>query len=229
MNVNITPEIFYETFIKKRIPAVFHSHIVDLDWKGNNWTLDYLDKVAGDKIVQIERREGKGFGKGLQTESTISDFTQKLKNGDETYYLTTQELNYSIDDRPELVSEPLSSLINEFPSRPLIMGNLIPQNVNLWIGASKSPSSSGLHHDYHDNLYILLRGTKTFILYPPDEAVNLYTNGQVAKIHLNGRINYVGQIPTKPDGSSLLSESALKASHQIDDIAARLEFLQKVK
>ena len=55
-------------------------------------------------------------------------------------------------------------------------------------------ASSGLHHDYHDNLYILLRGRKRFRLFPPDHAHRLYTHGAIACIHPNGRIVYKGQV-----------------------------------
>ena len=57
-------------------------------------------------------------------------------------------------------------LQHDFPLKPKIIGNLIPQNINLWMGNSTSTStttegtSSGLHHDYHDNLYIVLKGKK---------------------------------------------------------------------
>ena len=55
-------------------------------------------------------------------------------------------------------------------------------------------SSSGLHHDYHDNLYCLLRGRKRFRLYPPAMARRLYTRGTIHKIHPSGRIVYEGQV-----------------------------------
>ena len=35
---------------------------------------------------------------------------------------------------------------------------------------SAEGSSSGLHHDFHDNLYILLRGQKRFRLFSPADA-----------------------------------------------------------
>ena len=53
-------------------------------------------------------------------------------------------------------------------------------------------SSSGLHHDYHDNLYVLLRGRKRFRLHSPNDTDKMYTVGDVAKVHCNGRINYHG-------------------------------------
>jgi hypothetical protein len=58
------------------------------------------------------------------------------------------------------------------------------------LGNSKEGTSSGLHHDYHDNLYILLRGRKRFTLFSPSDASNLSTYGIVEKIHPNGLINY---------------------------------------
>lgn len=63
------------------------------------------------------------------------------------------------------MSAPLDRLRGDFPLRPRLAGALIPQNVNLWMGYTKPKkggSSSGLHHDFHDNLYVLLRGKKTF-------------------------------------------------------------------
>lgn len=62
-------------------------------------------------------------------------------------------------------------------------------------------ASSGLHHDFHDNLYILLRGRKTFRLYPPSCAPNMYTYGKLHKVYPNGRIVYQGQGNILPDGS----------------------------
>ena len=94
------------------------------------------------------------------------------------------------------------------------MGNLIPQNYNIWMGNSPFPSSSGLHHDYHDNLYVLLRGTKRIFLYTYEDALNLYTNGKIDYIHPNGRINYEQQ-RTNADGSSLSSLRAMKVSVNI--------------
>jgi hypothetical protein len=35
-----------------------------------------------------------------------------------------------------------------------MLGNLVPANINLWLGHSVGGTSSGLHHDYHDNLHV---------------------------------------------------------------------------
>ena len=55
-------------------------------------------------------------------------------------------------------------------------------------------SSSGLHHDYHDNLYCLLRGRKRFRIFPPALLRQMHTHGEIRMIHPNGRIVYEGQV-----------------------------------
>ena len=71
-----------------------------------------------------------------------------------------------------------------------------------WVGTSRNGASSGLHHDYHDNFYLLIRGRKRFRIYSPDCAPFMYTYGEIAKVHFNGRISYVGS-ETRADGVPL--------------------------
>jgi hypothetical protein len=51
---------------------------------------------------------------------------------------------------------------------------------------------AGLHHDYHDNLYVLIKGEKIFELYAPSDAACMYTKGEIDKVYPNGRIVYKG-------------------------------------
>ena len=210
----IDPIDFYSKYIKNRIPCKFINHINDTTWKGYQWTNSYLkDKVNDDVSVRIEKRETSNdrYGKGNERIMKFSEFLHQLNNEDDTLYLTTQDLEYDDEGRPSLYSNPVKQLIGDFPLRPKLMGNLIPQNYNIWMGYSKVPSSSGLHHDFHDNLYILLRGEKHISLFPPTTATDMYTVGEIVKIYENGRINYAGQL-TNEDGSDPNVEKALKAS-----------------
>ncbi|KAE8210237.1 hypothetical protein CF327_g5880 [Tilletia walkeri] len=43
-----------------------------------------------------------------------------------------------------------------------------PEATNIWIGTSKSRSS--MHRDHYENLFLVVRGTKTFTVIPPTEA-----------------------------------------------------------
>ena len=51
---------------------------------------------------------------------------------------------------------------------------------------------AGLHHDYHDNLYVLIKGEKIFELYAPSDAACMYTKGEIERVYPNGRIVYKG-------------------------------------
>ncbi|KAK6205486.1 cupin-like domain-containing protein [Scheffersomyces amazonensis] len=123
----------------------------------------------------------------------------------------------------ELLQPPLTNLVKH-PSilsiRPRIFSKLIPQQINLWVGASSSKTvsaneitldlqdsatlglgksipgekrgtSSGLHHDHADNLYVLVSGMKRFTLFSPADASKLYTIGNIFKVFNSGIIDYV--------------------------------------
>jgi hypothetical protein len=65
------------------------------------------------------------------------------------FYLTTQyaaEDEHGEGEGESIVSypPPTNALKDDFPSMPKLAGNLVLQQVNLWIGKSKNGSSSGL-------------------------------------------------------------------------------------
>lgn len=119
--------------------------------------LEYLSEKAGHVTVQVEpiHPEFKQFGTDVERiEMKFSEFLDGLKQEDgEMRYLTTQ---YSAD--PEggdeggeqgeegiaIYPPPTNALRDDFPSAPKITGNLVLQQVNLWIGKSKNGASSGL-------------------------------------------------------------------------------------
>ena len=220
----ITPKEFFDKYVKRRRPVVLRSSLdhIDKRWKGTKekWTNDYLCKVAGESSVRVEYRDSKRgrFGQGKERTMKMDEFVSLIKQGDLLHYLTTQDLKVDEEGRPAMMSSPISELFDhgDFPLRPSLLQNLIPFNLNLWFGNSEDGSSSGLHHDFHDNLYILIRGEKKFRLYSPGDALNMYTQGSVVKVHKNGRINYKGQI-TRADGADVLSDVAMSASHRQEE------------
>ena len=120
--------------------------------------LEYLSEKAGHATVQVEpiHPESKQFGTDVErVEMTFSEFLDGLKRGDgEWKYLTTQystspEGGLGDDDEEEegeitTYPPPTNALRDDFPSMPKIAGNLVLQQVNLWIGRSKNGASSGL-------------------------------------------------------------------------------------
>lgn len=87
------------------------------------------------------------------------------------------------------------ALEGDFPRLPELAGSLVPASINLWMGLSAQGTSSGLHHDFHDNLYSLLRGRKTFRLWPPSALDSMYPHGRPVKRWPNGRVVYSEQVP----------------------------------
>ena len=90
------------------------------------------------------------FGQGKELRMKFRDFLQEMEKGNTTLYLTTQDLKLDMDidmdmdgrdedeKQPPIISPPLSYLLHDFPLRPQLMGNLIPQNMNLWMGHTKT-------------------------------------------------------------------------------------------
>jgi hypothetical protein len=177
-------------------------------------TLETLITLSGKETVYVEKidKRSGSFGHGVRFRTTFFEFSQTLKKqgesqGESQVYLSTQP----IADDPKtglplhLVAPPLSSALSLFELRPIITEKLVPANINLWIGSSRSGSSSGLHHDFHSNLYTLLRGKKRFTIAAPSSYNAMYLNGKVLKVHPNGLINYIGA-ETLEDGRPISTD-----------------------
>ena len=119
--------------------------------------LEYLSKKAGHVMVQVEpiHPESKQFGTDIERiDMKFSEFLEGLKREDgELRYLTTQysadpeggdEVGEEDEGDVTVYPPPTNALRDDFPSAPKIIGNLVLQQVNLWIGKSKNGASSGL-------------------------------------------------------------------------------------
>ncbi|EPQ52574.1 Clavaminate synthase-like protein [Gloeophyllum trabeum ATCC 11539] len=233
LSPSIPPSDFLSSHVLKRKPAVFTSHLTDASWSASqHWTdLEYLRSKAGEVEVKVERLDTRtgGFGSGLpRIKMPFGEFLEKLQSGCEMY-LTTQ---YDDEEEGEGSGEetlpepftcppPCKCLKDDFPLRPSLLHSLVPHQVNLWLGRSQPPPSSGsqnrratqgeidwtqsrssgLHHDHHDNLYVLLAGYKRFVLFPPSAHPHLFFYGSDAQVHENGVVSYEGAM-----GSDALSE-----------------------
>jgi hypothetical protein len=220
----LTPEAFFTRFVATRTPVVLTGFLQDESFTAPaRWTNAYLRETAGDARLRVEERGNstENFGRGIEVDMAFRDLLELIENGDDLHYLTTQDVELSEDGRPEIMAPFVARLQDDFPLRPDLMGHLVPQNINIWMGNNKHGSSSGLHHDYHDNLYILLRGKKRFRLYSPADTENMYVRGKLLKVHANGRINYEGE-ETTAYGADLMSEAAALASLEKDEAEKEL-------
>ncbi len=92
---------------------------------------------------------------------SFEKFLNLEKDAKIQYYMTTQNIDYDEEGPLNLSGSPFLELFDEVDLRPKILGNLVPNQFNIWMGfAGEKGSSTGLHHDYHDNIYIVMKGKK---------------------------------------------------------------------
>ena len=235
----IDPKDFFARFIATRTPCILTSFPVSTkEWLD----LDWIGKKNGEIIVTVEVSEEGQFGTAMKerVKMTFDEFKSKLPTTH--YYLTTQykpqeeeeEEGYSIQDG---ISPPLNK---DIPTTCPLFGNLTPHLVNLWVGATgkeNSKTCSGLHHDAHDNFYMLKQGRKQFILFSPRDVQSMYLNGQVKRVHSNGLIEYSNSSScVRSDGAHMadvaeyhvrLAEEALEAAETQSQVEAAEEGLEK--
>lgn len=189
----ISPEEFYRRFVATRTPCILTNVLELPDFKCRDWTNEYMRDKAGDTLVRVERRSSVNsmYGRDAPREPMLfRDFIDHVEAGSQELYLTSQTEDYAGSELPAVYAAPLTSLRTDFVLNPPFVGNLVPYQVNVWMGNSKQGSSSGLHHDYHDNFYVLLRGYKRFNIFPPCDAPYLSMLGTIEKVHRNGLIVY---------------------------------------
>jgi hypothetical protein len=128
----LSPETFFNRYITTRTPVLFNSFPSDSDWLANKpghvWSNDYLrSKVPKEELLKIEKRDNSAdrFGKGNEIKMSFHTFLDKIDQGDQGYYLTTQELEYDEEGQPYIMTAPTLYLQNDFPLIPNIFRNLI--------------------------------------------------------------------------------------------------------
>ncbi|KAI9216861.1 cupin-like domain-containing protein, partial [Blastocladiella britannica] len=195
------PQEFYEKYIATRTPCVL-THGSATPWaKGvfANWSsLAYLKEKAGNENIMVEEAGAPGlFGTSRpRIPTTFGAFLDALPTSPQVYLTTQYAAEPDKDDEGMRVTDvyppPLSPLLSDISPVPPLLARLVPQQHNLWIGSTPigTPSSSGLHHDHADNLYVLVSGHKTFTLFSPRDTALMDVHGSVREVHPNGYIAY---------------------------------------
>ncbi|KAA8495831.1 JmjC domain-containing protein 4 [Porphyridium purpureum] len=196
--------------------------------------------AANERTLQLEQRsdtdERFGLGRKVASRISLNDFLDIMEGRLNAHseltrsniYMTTQYEDEEEDDDDDIDDEaclmrnpfmpPLLAIQDKLPARPPIIGKLVPWSINLWCGyapMSSRPSSSGLHHDAHDNLFILLHGKKTFALLSPERVLEVLMYGSVEHVMPNGRIVYksASHIQVRQDGMDRKTELRLLLQH----------------
>ena len=98
--------------------------------------------TTSSTTTTIEESTTTTFGNGNEISITFHNFLNLLQSGSTNHYLTTQDVQCNTDGRPELMSQFMKCLQHDITLQPKIMGGLILQNVNLWMG-NTAPATAG--------------------------------------------------------------------------------------
>ncbi|GAA6063950.1 hypothetical protein JCM10212_004905 [Sporobolomyces blumeae] len=145
----------------------------------DRWTDDYLVRMMEEKEVAIsvdptgnaDSIVNGHFVEPATVDMPLSQLFEHLKDESRSdarserpvYYLQTQNGNLSNE-----YSALLEDVGLEGPAWAREVFGERPDVANIWIGGARSVTS--MHKDPYENVYLVVRGSKTFVLLPPSEA-----------------------------------------------------------
>jgi hypothetical protein len=189
--------------------------------------LSQLDNKDLYLTTQYEEDRLDGLDDDGLSEDAFDGFEGLDDGSDEELDFDGNEPNDELDKNLEdynnsllrsFAAPPLNALLPDIlPYKMDIFGNLVLHQINLWMGNSNNETSSGLHHDFHDNLYFLAKGVKKFTIYSPKDLNCMYLSGDVKTVHQNGYIEFKGT-----SGDNIRSDGAYKN----DVLEWKVEILQ---
>ncbi|GAB7347191.1 hypothetical protein MBLNU459_g3301t1 [Dothideomycetes sp. NU459] len=194
LNANVIDELYEEPsalefmqYVARNRPFVVRRGAES--WNAvRKWDSDYLVDVVGDCRVNVaitphgnadailEHDDGSlSFVKPLETQERFSEVLQ---------YVHSQELSSSAPPETPIryAQTQNDNLRNEYhalfadvpPSIPfarIALGNNPVEAINFWLG--NSHSTTALHKDNYENIYVQVRGSKHFVLLPPVAAAGV--------------------------------------------------------
>ena len=149
-----------------------------------SWTAETLKERIKEKVEVALTPDGRAdslyFNAGkkifLQPSNvlmTMEELLQKLCPASRHEYSHDQPVFYLQSQNSNLTTTPLASLLDDLPSNITFAEGVLgePEATNIWIGNAQSVTST--HRDPYENLYVVLRGEKTFTLWAPVEELTL--------------------------------------------------------
>lgn len=132
-----------------------------------------------DDLHHVDGKDKPVFLSPATVEMTISELFEMLSSHESStpqstnvgsnpvYYLQSQNSNLTTTS----LSPILKHVPQNFPFAQPVLGE--PEATNLWIGDERSVTST--HRDPYENIYLVLKGSKTFTLFPPVDEITLPT------------------------------------------------------
>lgn len=179
---------FLRHYVAREPVAIRIGDLARLEWKTSRWTNEYLVRRAGNQQVRVLARHAPHGDHDLESSHYIDmsfrEFVRQVLDdprGNDAYYLNLQH------DR--VLDPPLLQLLGDFTIPPYFQ-DLLLRSIVAWMGRSPTPIVTPLHHDFEDNLYVVVEGEKRFLLFPPRDAPALYPRGTIERIESHGKIVY---------------------------------------
>ncbi|KAJ4385944.1 hypothetical protein N0V85_007953, partial [Neurospora sp. IMI 360204] len=173
-------------FVARNTPFVVRGGAAN--WKATQtWTAEYLSTFLGDETINVAvtpfgnadaptfhpQIGSLVFAKPHEEDQPFSDFLAYVIHQEKTQGLSKSEVRYAQTQNDNLRQE-YSSLYSAVPPTipwaRIALSSLSdeeakPEAINLWIG--NSLSTTALHKDNYENIYVQIRGRKHFVLLPP--------------------------------------------------------------
>lgn len=161
---DISKKEFLENYVRPQKPVVIE-HLVD-DWPATQkWNLDYIKKVAGEKLVPLYD------DRPINSKQKFNEPHSEMKMADYIDLLKSKPTNYRIFLYHLLKEVPVLQKDFRFPNLGL---RFLKQLPTLFFGGEHSKVFMHYDIDYANILHFHFHGKKRCIIYPPSETKYLY-------------------------------------------------------
>jgi len=166
-----TPLEFYRNFVAPNLPVIIRGGVKH--WPAvKKWSNEYLREQIGEKSVTVavtpngyaDAPFGKYFvlpEERLMLFKDMLNVMEAPKDYNGVFYAQKQNSSF-LEEFADLLPDAAS----EIPWATKAF-NKTPDAVNFWIGDKRAVTS--MHKDPYENLYAVVRGSKTFTLHPPTD------------------------------------------------------------
>ncbi|XP_057292166.1 tRNA wybutosine-synthesizing protein 5-like [Hydractinia symbiolongicarpus] len=178
---------FKDVLYPRRIPVVLKGfNIGDM----TTWTAEYLTRTIGETPVKVhvcpESRMDFLKKNFLYKTLPFNQFIKRvIKEKQHEYFISPLE-KYYLRSLGSDARKDVSDISKQFPdlSKNLIIPELFDKDkfFSSVFRISSSNIQLWTHYDVMDNILIHLTGQKKVVLFPPNELLNLYMNGDKSEI-----------------------------------------------
>ncbi|PRP89286.1 hypothetical protein PROFUN_02160 [Planoprotostelium fungivorum] len=228
------PLEFYRSYVSQNRPdPVNRGSDAISHWPAlYRWTNDYLRERMGSEPVTVDVTpngygdavvDDKYFVKPQEINVTFGEFLdlhEKRGGGEDEAIYYVQHQNGNFQSEFQRLSDDIDDEL-EWASQAF---GASPDVVNFWMGEDRSVSS--LHKDFYENIYAVVKGTKTFTLLPPTDLPFLYVDRFIGarysredsgkfRIKEDEPREEIPWIPVDPDSADLEAYPLFRYAHPV--------------